>query len=52
MIATGRPTPGAEPVAKKLKLDKFGGFIAAFNGGQITTVVRVRLFISRHFRRI
>lgn len=36
VIATGRPTPGAEPVAKKLKLDKFGGFIAAFNGGQIT----------------
>ena len=24
VIATGRPTPGAEPVAKKLKLDKFG----------------------------
>ena len=49
VIATGRPTPGAEPVAKKLKLDKFGGFIAAV---RLLTVVRVRLFISRHFRRI
>ena len=36
VIATGRPTPGAVPIAKKLKLDQFGGFIASFNGGQIT----------------
>ena len=36
VIATGRPTPGALPIAKKLKLEKFGGFIASFNGGQIT----------------
>lgn len=26
VIATGRPTPGALSIAKKLKLEKFGGF--------------------------
>ena len=45
VIATGRPTPGALPIAKKLKLEKFGGFIASFNGGQITEELNIG-FIS------
>ncbi len=35
VLASGRPTPGVEPLAKELKLDKFGGYILSYNGGQI-----------------
>ena len=35
-IATGRPTPGAINIARKLQLDKFGGYILSYNGGRIT----------------
>lgn len=33
ILASGRPTMGILPHAKKLDLDKFGGYILAFNGG-------------------
>ncbi len=36
VIASGRSTPGTMHIAKELQLEKFGGFIMAFNGGMIT----------------
>ena len=35
-IATGRPTPGAWPVADELNLRETGGYILSYNGGKIT----------------
>lgn len=35
ILATGRPTYGVAPLANALQLDKFGGFILAYNGGEI-----------------
>lgn len=35
VLASGRPTAGIKPLAQQLQLDKFGGFILAFNGGLI-----------------
>ena len=35
-IATGRPTPGAWPVADELHLRETGGYILSYNGGKIT----------------
>ena len=34
-LASGRPTPGIVPVAKELELEKYGGYILAFNGGKV-----------------
>lgn len=36
VLASGRPTPGVTPLAKELELEKNGGYILSFNGGQIT----------------
>ncbi len=36
VIASGRPTPGVIPIAKKLHLEQYGGYILSFNGGKIT----------------
>lgn len=35
VLASGRPTAGIKPLARQLQLDKFGGYILAFNGGLI-----------------
>lgn len=35
VIASGRPTYGIAPVADALRLAEFGGFVLAFNGGEI-----------------
>ncbi len=35
VLASGRPTYGIAPLADQLQLDKFGGYILAFNGGEI-----------------
>lgn len=35
VIASGRPTKGVLPYAKKLELEKYGGFVMSFNGGKI-----------------
>ena len=35
VLASGRPTYGVAPIAKKLKLDQYGGYILSFNGGEI-----------------
>lgn len=34
-LASGRPTYGILPLAKQLKLEQYGGYILAFNGGKI-----------------
>lgn len=35
VLASGRPLPGMEFVAKELDLYKYGGYILSYNGGQI-----------------
>lgn len=35
VLASGRPTPGIEPLAKELRMDEFEGFILSFNGAKI-----------------
>lgn len=34
-LASGRPTAGMIPVAETVELEKYGGYIMAFNGGKI-----------------
>ncbi|MGN0395554.1 MAG: Cof-type HAD-IIB family hydrolase [Coprococcus sp.] len=34
-IASGRPLPGIRRIADLLQLDKYGGYVLAFNGGRI-----------------
>lgn len=35
VLASGRPTAGIVKLAKELELDRFGGFVLAFNGARI-----------------
>lgn len=35
VLASGRPTSGILPFAKELEMDKYGGYILAFNGAKI-----------------
>lgn len=35
VLASGRPTHGIQNVAKKLRLEEYGGYILSFNGGKI-----------------
>ena len=35
ILASGRPTYGIMPLAEKLELERFNGYILAFNGGKI-----------------
>ncbi|MFI3288864.1 MAG: Cof-type HAD-IIB family hydrolase [Rikenellaceae bacterium] len=35
VLASGRPTYGIVPIAKALELERFGGYILAYNGGVI-----------------
>lgn len=35
ILASGRPTYGVVPLAKELELEKYGGYILAYNGGII-----------------
>ncbi len=34
-VASGRPITGIRPIAEKLQLAKYGGYVLAFNGGRI-----------------
>ena len=36
VIASGRPTAGIKDIAKKLKLDEYGGYVLSYNGAKIT----------------
>ena len=35
VLASGRPTNGVMPIAEKLELNHYGGYILSYNGGQI-----------------
>lgn len=35
ILASGRPTPGVKPVAEKLQLEKYNGYLLSYNGGKI-----------------
>lgn len=35
VLASGRPTPGILPLARKLKLSEYGGYILSFNGAKV-----------------
>lgn len=35
VLASGRPTDGIAPLANELQLDRFGGYVLAYNGGEI-----------------
>ena len=35
VLASGRPTPGIEPLVKQLQLEKYDGYILPYNGGEI-----------------
>lgn len=35
VLASGRPTIGVLPLAKKLKMEQYGGYVLSFNGGKI-----------------
>ena len=35
VLASGRPTPGVVKLAAELKMEQYGGFVLAFNGGRI-----------------
>ncbi|MGI5959775.1 MAG: Cof-type HAD-IIB family hydrolase [Massiliimalia sp.] len=36
VLASGRPFPGIEPIAKEIGLPEYGGYILSFNGGNIS----------------
>ena len=36
VLASGRPINGVWPLAEKLELERFGGYMLSFNGGRIT----------------
>ena len=41
VLASGRPTNGVMPIAEKLELNHYGGYILSYNGGQIINVQTV-----------
>lgn len=47
VLASGRPTFGLMPLAKKLELNKCGGFILSYNGGQIINVQTGELLFEK-----
>ncbi|SEF53269.1 Cof-type HAD-IIB family hydrolase [Parabacteroides chinchillae] len=47
VLASGRPTNGVMPIAKKLELNHYGGFILSYNGGQIINVQTGELLFEK-----
>ena len=47
VLASGRPTAGVLPLAKELGLDKKGGCILSYNGGQIINVQTGELLFEK-----
>lgn len=47
-IASGRCTYGVEPTAKELCLDRLGGYILSYNGGQIINC-KTKQIIENHY---
>lgn len=49
ILASGRQPVGIMPIAKDLMLDRFGGFIMAFNGGRIINCETGETMVSKLF---
>ncbi len=47
VLASGRPLHGLLPIAEKLDLDKYGGYILAYNGAQIIDVPTKKVLLSQ-----
>ncbi|MDR1356364.1 MAG: Cof-type HAD-IIB family hydrolase [Tannerellaceae bacterium] len=47
VLASGRSTHGLRPVANALEMDKYGGFILSYNGGQIFNMQTGELLFER-----
>lgn len=47
VLASGRPTDGVMPLARELKLEKYGSYILSFNGGMITNCRTGKAVFSR-----
>jgi Cof subfamily protein (haloacid dehalogenase superfamily) len=47
VLASGRPTYGILPLAKELELDKNGGYILSYNGGQIINMQTGELLFEK-----
>lgn len=47
VLASGRPINGIVPLAKKLELDRFGGYMLSFNGGRITQCSTNKIIYNR-----
>lgn len=47
VLASGRPTYGITPLAKKLKMEHFGGYILSFNGGKIIDYTTNKVLFSQ-----
>ena len=49
ILASGRPLFGIEPVAEALELSRVGGYILAYNGGNIIDCKTKEVIYSRNF---
>ncbi|MGN0159031.1 MAG: Cof-type HAD-IIB family hydrolase [Brotaphodocola sp.] len=47
VLASGRPTCGVTPLADELELEKYGGYILAFNGGVIQDCRRKQVVVKK-----
>lgn len=47
VLASGRPIRGVVPLADKLELEKYGGYMLSFNGARITQCSTGRLIYNR-----
>jgi Cof subfamily protein (haloacid dehalogenase superfamily) len=47
VLASGRSTHGLRPIAKKLELDRYSGYIMSYNGGQIIDMNSGELLFER-----
>ncbi len=47
VLASGRPTHGVMPIAEMLELNKYGGFVMSYNGGQIFNMQTGELLFER-----
>ncbi len=47
VLASGRPTYGIMPLAKELELEKYGGYILSYNGGNIINCKTQELIFER-----
>ncbi|MDR1723651.1 MAG: Cof-type HAD-IIB family hydrolase [Tannerella sp.] len=47
VLATGRPIFGVMPLSRELEMDKYGGFVLSYNGGQIINVQSGELMFEK-----